>query len=250
VSNPETGQTRNNQPLTMQESVMALAELAVAASAFIGTHFVLSHPLRAPLVRRLGEGGFLLVYSLIALASFGWLIRCFGQTPADMPAWDGHAPLVWALASLLTVVATGLFLASFNRNPALAGAKATGLAAATPKGVFRITRHPMMFGIAIWAVAHILIAPTPRGLVLMGTIVLVAVVGSHLQDRKKQALDAENFVPWVRRTPFWPDVRHLGQIGFGIWGLALGVWLVATWLHMPLAGEPAGAWILNPGLLP
>ncbi len=31
-----------------------MGEVLIAAAAFVGTHFLLSHPLRAPLVARLG----------------------------------------------------------------------------------------------------------------------------------------------------------------------------------------------------
>lgn len=225
---------------------MALAQLGIAATSFAATHFVLSHPLRRKLVRSLGNEVFLLVYSLIALATFGWMVVSFDRTPAGEPLWNGHAPLPWAVASVLTVIATALFLASFYRNPALAGAKLAGLSTVIPKGVFLITRHPMMFGIGIWALAHIIVAPTLRSLILMGTTLLVAIGGAHLQDRKKQALDAKNWGPWMRRTPFWPNIRKAGELG-SIWALALALWLLFTWLHVPLAQEPAGVWILEPG---
>ncbi|WP_226016209.1 NnrU family protein [Novosphingobium sp. FKTRR1] len=223
---------------------MDLVQLGIAASLFLASHFILSHPLRASLVRSLGAEAFLVVYSLIALVSFSWLMLCYGRVPAGVPLWDGHAPLPWAAASVLTVVALGLFLASLYRNPALAGAKLSGLETVLPYGVFRITRHPMMFAIAIWAFSHILIAPTGRGFVLMGTMILLALVGSHLQDRKKRALDGKNWRAWMKRTPFWPDVRQFGQIG-ALWGVALGLWVLITWAHIPLAGEPAGIWILR-----
>ena len=38
-----------------------------AAVAFVGTHFVLSHPLRRPIVAAVGDRGFSGIYSLIAL---------------------------------------------------------------------------------------------------------------------------------------------------------------------------------------
>lgn len=43
------------------------------ATAFVGTHFALSHPLRAPLVRVETERGFLLVYSLVTAGTIGWM---------------------------------------------------------------------------------------------------------------------------------------------------------------------------------
>ena len=35
--------------------------LVLSAIAFLGTHFLMSHPLRAPLVRAMGEGPFRVV---------------------------------------------------------------------------------------------------------------------------------------------------------------------------------------------
>ena len=45
-----------------------------AAAAFVGTHFLLSHPLRAPVVGIIGEGGFTIVYSIIALGTLSWAV--------------------------------------------------------------------------------------------------------------------------------------------------------------------------------
>jgi hypothetical protein len=41
-----------------------MEEVTAAAAAFVGTHFLLSHPLRGGIVGRIGERGFLLAYSL------------------------------------------------------------------------------------------------------------------------------------------------------------------------------------------
>ena len=48
--------------------------LTLASATFVGTHFLMSHPLRAPLIARLGEKGFAGIYSLVALITFGWMI--------------------------------------------------------------------------------------------------------------------------------------------------------------------------------
>ena len=50
------------------------AGLFLSSIAFVGTHFLMSHPLRGPLVRRVGRGPFQGIYSLIALMTFGWMI--------------------------------------------------------------------------------------------------------------------------------------------------------------------------------
>ena len=53
-----------------------MGNVVVAAITFVGTHFLMSHPLRAPLVRAVGEKGFLGLYSLVAFAT---LIENLGQ---------------------------------------------------------------------------------------------------------------------------------------------------------------------------
>ncbi len=224
---------------------MELIWLTTAMAAFLGTHFVLSHPLRAPLVRLIGLKGFLALYSLIAFATFGWVVVAFARTPAGPMLWDGMTALPWTLASLLTLVALALFMASLGGNPALAGARVHGLSAQLPRGVFKITRHPMMMAFAIWAVSHVVVAPTARTFILAGGITLLALAGSHLQDRKKKALHGGEWRAWVKRTSFWPDLAHAKELG--VWLAAASFpWLAITWLHMPVAQIPAGIW----GLLP
>ena len=48
--------------------------LIVASTAFVGTHFLMSHPLRPAMADALGEKGFAGVYSVISLVTFGWMI--------------------------------------------------------------------------------------------------------------------------------------------------------------------------------
>jgi uncharacterized membrane protein len=47
-----------------------VTQLALATLAFVGSHLLLSHPLRPVLAARLGKRGFLGLYSLVALATF------------------------------------------------------------------------------------------------------------------------------------------------------------------------------------
>jgi hypothetical protein len=56
-------------------SVEGLGPIAAAAAAFVGTHFLLSHPLRKPIVDTVGSAAFLGIYSAVAGAPLGWLAR-------------------------------------------------------------------------------------------------------------------------------------------------------------------------------
>ena len=221
----------------------ALGNLLVASIVFVGTHFALSHPLRAPVVRVVGEKAFAGIYSLVALATFGWMVWAFVAAPQSTPLWDGSGEAIWVIASLLTVVALALFLGSLRGNPALPDPRAgQRLASKQPAHVFRVTRHPMMWGFALWALAHILVSPTGRTLVLSGAVGLLALVGAHLQDRKKQTVMGDSWRAWESKTSYWPRLGALAGIGPGPWLTGSALWLAITWAHIGLAGIPAGIW--------
>ena len=222
-----------------------MENVIAAAVAFVGTHFLLSHPLRAPLVRAAGERGFLVVYSLVAAATLGWLVFAYRAAPPAAPLWpvgDG----LWAIGTLLMLVGAMLFMGSLVRNPAMP--EATPASVPTPQGVFAITRHPMMWGFALWGVVHILVFPDPANIVLAGSIVFLALVGAHLQDRKKAALQPSFWPEWERRTSYLPfgaiagGRARIGKLGMHTTAGGVLVWLLATWAHMPLVGWPAGIW--------
>ncbi len=219
-----------------------LAPLIAASVTFVGTHFALSHPLRTAVTNLFGPGGFMAVYSLVALGSFGWMIMAFRAAPAGPAQWDGSGNGLWLLASLLTFIAAVLLSGSFQGNPALPDPRAREALARGPHGVFHMTRHPMMWSFALWALAHAAIAPTPRVLVLTGTLAFLALVGSHLQDRKKAAQMGPAWAQWEATTSFWPRLDRLHQAGAMPLSVGLATWLAATWAHIPAIYVPAGVW--------
>ncbi|WP_084355774.1 NnrU family protein [Novosphingobium lentum] len=218
-----------------------MTSLVTACLALLAGHFVLSHPLRKPLVKAVGPRAFLALYSLVAAATFAWMIMAFAHAPTEPALWDGTGDVPWLVSSLLTIVALALFLASLAGNPALPQANVAGLSTRKPSGVFRITRHPMMWGFALWAIAHMLVAPTPRTLVLAGTILILALVGAWLQDRKKVAMTGREWRTWMSRTRFAPGLSDWDALGW-TWGLALIAWVLVTLVHVTTVGIPAGIW--------
>jgi len=218
-----------------------LAELAAASLAFVGTHFALSHPLRAPLIARIGEKGFLPLYSLVAFATLGWMILAFrAAPPADLP---GSGELGWIVATVLTLPALVLFLGSLRGNPAFPGVKLhPEETRPAPRGVFAVTRHPMMWGFALWALSHIVLWWSWRTLIVAGTVLFLALVGAHMQDRKKAALLGEGWTGWAGQTSYWPRWGKLLGAGAVLWLIAIALWPLVSLAHIPSAGIPAGVW--------
>lgn len=221
----------------------ALVSLLAASIALNGTHFAMSHPLRAPMVSKLGQGGFMGVYSLVSLACMLWMYFAFtAATPSAPPLWPGFGDASWVIASVLTLAAMVLYAGSMSGNPALPAPGAEKAAAAQPSGVFLITRHPMMWGFALWAIAHIIAAPTARTLIVASAVLFLALVGAHMQDRKKRALMGDAWAGWERKTSYWPRWHKLPSAGIISWAVGVIVWLVLSWAHIPLGGGAAGIW--------
>lgn len=218
----------------------ALVELVAANVAFVGSHFAMSHPLRTPMVRLLREGGFRIVYSLVSAAALFWVYSAFTAMPAGDLGGSGEGG--WIIATLLTLPAMVLLAGSMAGNPALPTPAAAAQARAEPNGVFRVTRHPMMWGIGLWAISHIVLWSSARSVITALAMGLLALLGAHLQDRKKEVLMGDAWGEWEGRTSFWPQFGRLAAVGLLWWAVGLGLWLALSWAHMPLGGIPAGVW--------
>ena len=211
------------------------AGLFLSAIAFVGLHFLLSHPLRGPLVGKLGEKAFRGLYSVQALLTFGMMIYFYGAIGREPPIWAAPG-WAWTIASLVMWIGAILFVGSFLRNPALPGARLERGRA--PGGVFAITRHPMMWGFATWAAVHLAVIGTPKAMVFDGAILLLAIAGSVGQDAKKARLMGERFHEWAAQTAFVPFGRGLAWPGTTAFVGGTLLFLIATWLH-PI---PLGVW--------
>jgi uncharacterized membrane protein len=214
--------------------------LIAANVAFVGTHFAMSHPLRAPLVKALGAGGFQIAYTLVSFATLAWVYFAFiAAPPADLP---GSGNIGWIAATIITLPAMILLAGSFIGNPALPTPMAEAQARAEPKGVFRVTRHPMMWGIGLWAVSHMALFWSIRTMVTALAMGVLALVGAKLQDAKKEALMGEAWGQWESRTSYWPRWGQLFSVGAVPLIAGTALWLGGSWLHLWRAGIPAGVW--------
>ena len=209
--------------------------LFFSAIAFVGLHFLLSHPLRKPVVHAVGERAFQIVYSIIAIVTFGAMIYYYGRIGREPQLWVAGDAL-WLLATLLMWIGSVLFVGSFVGNPAFPGARlARGK---VPEGVFSITRHPMMWGFASWAIVHLIVVGTAKAMVFDGAILLLALGGSVGQDVKKRELMVEDWHDWTAQTGFVPFTRGFAYPGTVALIGGTILFFAATWAH-PV---PAGFW--------
>jgi uncharacterized membrane protein len=216
----------------------SLIMLGAANAAFVGTHFAMSHPLRAPMVKALGAGGFQRVYTLVSFATLGWVYFAFlAAPPADLP---GSGEAGWIVATLLTWPAMILLAGSLIGNPALPTPQAEAQARAEPKGVFLVTRHPMMWGIGLWAISHLVLFWSTRTMITAFAIGVLALLGARFQDAKKEVLMGDAWSEWESKTSYWPRWGKLLAVGPVPLLAGTALFLLASWIHLWRAGIPAG----------
>jgi uncharacterized membrane protein len=164
----------------------ALLSLAIAGIAFCGSHTLLSSTrLRGSLRDQLGERGFLVVYSLTALTTFAWFGVAYAHAPIvplwTPPAWTAYVPIV------VMPLATWLLVAGYSTpNPTAVGMERQARADDPAPGILRITRHPVMWALGLWALSHLAANGDLCSMWFFGLIGALALGGTVLIDRKKR----------------------------------------------------------------
>ena len=172
--------------------------LVIATAAFLATHFVTSTPLRPALVNAMGEWPYRGVYSLVAFVTLGWMAWAYAAAPREL-LWTGIRVIpYWAMPAAFVLIACGYW-----RNPTMVGADKLLKSEDPARGMIRITRHPIMWGIMLWAAAHILARGDLKSLVFFGSFLVVALVGTLSMDsRKKANPDWPRFAAVTSHVPF------------------------------------------------
>lgn len=126
-------------------------------------------PLRKNLGNSLGEEKFKLLFSLVSLVAFITLIVGMVRAPFELvwvtPLWGRNAALVLMALAFICLVASG-----------------------APTNITRYTRHPMLWGIVFWSLAHLLANGDKASLILFGGFglySLYAMLSQTLRGAKK-----------------------------------------------------------------
>jgi len=214
--------------------------LLLACAVFLATHFVPSTPLRGVLVRALGQWGYTAFYSLVAFAGIGWMVWAYGRAPVE-PLWPG---LRWLPAPVLPVAFVLLACGLFARNPTIVGADRLLKSADPARAMIRVTRHPIMWGFLLWALAHIAARGDLKSLIFFGCFALLAGGGTLLMDRRKKSAlgdDWARFAAVTSNIPFAAILQGRNrfdarEIGWRNPAIGLALYALLFWFHPALFG--------------
>lgn len=212
-----------------------LGHLAVAVVVFLASHSLTNRPgFRARAEAALGgPRAFTIAYSLLSLLLLAWMIVAYIHAPMVL-LW-GQEPWMRWVPALVMPVASVLAVAGLTTpNPFSIGPGGRGFDPARP-GVLRLTRHPVLWAAGLWAGAHVVPNGDVAALILFVPLLLLAVLGPRMLDRKRRrVLGAEE---WARLTAFpRAPLAALREMGWKriVGGLLLYAALLH--LHQPVIG--------------
>ena len=176
---------------------------------FLGVHSIaiVSPSFRARAVRRMGEGAWKGLYSLISLA--GFVLICYGfglarQAPVVLylpPTWLRHVAFLIMLPVFPLIIAAYL-----------------------PGRIKTAAKHPMLAAVKFWALAHLLANGSLADVLLFGGFLAWAVADRISVKRRS--------MPQVLRTAPpgpWNDAIAI-VLGLAVYALLIG------WAHVRLFG--------------
>ncbi len=226
-----------------------MASLIAACFLFFAIHiFVSGTPLRDRIVGTMGERAYRGVFALTSLGALVWMGFAYAQTKNlevlwIAPGWTPHAgALVVLIAFLFAVVGLTTPNPTSVEQEALLkkGDEAT-------RGIVRITRHPFLWGVTLWAAFHLWANGDLASVFFFGTFIAVALPGMAAIDRKrKRALGAEwdSFAAKTSLIPFAAIAS--GRAAFDLKGIGIvrpaagaTVFALFMWGHAWLFGVPA-----------
>jgi uncharacterized membrane protein len=225
---------------------MTMAMLIAAALVFLAIHFLISGtPVRDRIVSIVGEQPYRALFSIASLITIIWLVISYNRaatSAGDQLLYSAGAGIrdagiiIVALAFLLGI--QGLFL----RNPTSVQQESEASKSGTVQGVIRITRHPFLWGVVIWAAFHLAINGDLASIIFFGTFLLLAFFGTFLIDAKRQrklgaaweAFSARTSnVPFVAIAQGRNEFRTAEIVGWRFW-TALALFLVMLFAHYRL----------------
>lgn len=150
-----------------------MALLILGLVLFLGVHStrIVADGWRSATIARIGEMPWKGIYSLLSIAGFALVIWGFRAARADTLVL--YAPPVWArhVAALLLVVSFILLVAAYvPRN-----------------GIKAKLHHPMVLGVKVWALAHLLANGVAADVVLFGAFLAWAISSYRAARQRDRA---------------------------------------------------------------
>jgi uncharacterized membrane protein len=196
-----------------------MANLIAAAVFFLAIHFGVSGTrLRDRLVGVLGERAFRGLFALASLVGLIWMARAYSHAP-HVSLW-GQLIVLKPIALPLVLIAFAFIVIGVSTpSPTTAGMESQLTREVQVRGMTRITRHPFLWGTALWALVHFVINGDAASSILFGSLLLLALAGTASIDAKRRRNYGEHWERFARETsnvPFAAIAAGRNQLGLAL----------------------------------
>ena len=219
-----------------------MLSLTLAALFFIGIHLgIAGTVIRDHAIAMLGENGYRAGFAIATLIGLGWLVAAYNRAPylvtwGMLEWWKPIAIILMLPAALLVVI--GLT----TPNPTAVAQE--GRVGQPPQGIVRVTRHPFLTGVGLWALVHLIANGDVASLFFFATWAIVALAGTVSIDAKRRRLLGAAWEPFAGQTSIVPFAAiAAGRNRFipreiGLWRSAIAVlaYLLMLGGHAPIVG--------------
>ena len=228
-----------------------MAGLVAAAAVFLLIHLAISGTrVRDAVTGAIGEGPYMGLFSLASIAALVWLGAAYAHARND-PAQVAY----WTVTPVTRWIQLGLTLFAFllvvpgllTPNPTSVRQEGALEKQDTVKGVLRITRHPFLWGVAIWAAGHLMVNGDIASLILFGTLLVLAIAGTYSIDAKRKRMLGDKWSAFAAQTSAVPFAAiaqgrqrlDLAEIGWWRLALAVVIWAALLFAHPYAFGASA-----------
>src|SRR5262249_46505749 len=156
--------------------------LILAAAVFLAIHLLIAGTrVRDGIVGAIGENAYLALFSLASIGIIVWLVMAYNAAQAS-----GDDPILYTTGIGVRHLGIPVVLIAFligvpglmTPNPTAVRMSEAATKAETVRGILRITRHPFLWGVAIWSAFHLAVNGDEASVILFGTLFLLALLGT------------------------------------------------------------------------
>jgi len=224
-----------------------MLSLVLGAIFFAGIHLgVAGTALRDRAIAALGEGAYRAVFSIASLVGIIWLVVAYTHAPYvatwGIPEWWKPIAMILMLPAFLLAV-----IGLTTPNPTSVGQE--GRVARSPEGIVRVTRHPFLIGVGLWAVVHLIANGDVASFIFFGALAVTALAGTVSIDAKRRRTLGRGWQSFAAQTSIVPFAAiAAGRTRFNASEIAAWRWVAAIIAYALILGSHSHIFGMSPFL--
>jgi uncharacterized membrane protein len=195
----------------MAARLIGWGEFFIAFVLFFLSHIIPVRPaIRDWLIRRIGKPIYLAVYSVLSIVLFGWLLVAADRAPY-VAVWNFSPWQLWLPNIAMPIACLLLVFGAAGPNPLSIASSNNDAFEPDHPGIAGVTRHPVLWAAALWAIAHAVPNGDLAHILLFGLFGVFSLLGMLAIDaRKRRVLGTAEWRRLSHNTSLVPLTAPVG----------------------------------------